>query len=176
MRWIIVGAIAAAILGAAAYWGVPYLRYQLDTVSTDDAFVASHITNVSPRIEDVVTEVLVDENDRVNPGTLLVRLDREPFEVAAAQAQSALEEATANVAQSRAQVRSQIARAGRVITSEKTRRRRFGNESPRCTRSSPLSRAGRRAWSWRGTTTNEAKSSCPAGASARKTWTSDSMP
>ena len=69
----------------------------LETVSTDDAFVPGHITYVSPRIEDVVTEVLVDQDDRVEPGQLLVRLDREPFEVAVAQAEASLEEARANV-------------------------------------------------------------------------------
>ena len=49
VRWIVVGAIVAAILGAAAYWGVPYLRYELDTVSTDDAFVARATSPTSAR-------------------------------------------------------------------------------------------------------------------------------
>ena len=87
------------------------MREVLEAVETDDAFVTGHITYVSPRIEDVVTEVLVDQNDRVEPGDLLVKLDREPFEVAVAQAEASLEEAWANVVQSRAQVGSQIARA-----------------------------------------------------------------
>ena len=78
---------------------------------TDDAFVAGHITYVSPRVEGLVTEVLVDQDDRVEPGQLLVKLDREPFEVAVAQAEASLEEARANVVQARAQVRSQIAQA-----------------------------------------------------------------
>jgi membrane fusion protein, multidrug efflux system len=111
IRWIVIGTIAAAVLGAGLYWGVPWVKYELETVSTDDAFVSSHITYVSPRVEGVVTEVMVDQNDRVEPGQLLVKLDREPFEVAEAQARASLEEARANVSQSRAQVRSQIARA-----------------------------------------------------------------
>ena len=73
---------------------------QLTTISTDDAFVSSHITYVSPRIEDVVTEVLVDQDDRVEPGDLLVRLDREPFELAVAQSAAALEEARAEARRS----------------------------------------------------------------------------
>ena len=109
------------------YFGGPWLAYELTTISTDDAFVSSHITNVSPRIEDVVTEVLVDQDDRVEPGTLLVRLDREPFELAVAQSTAALAEAKANVVQARAQVRSQIARArgayyGRKNAQENLRR------------------------------------------------------
>ena len=100
----------AAVLWAGHSYGVPYVREMLETVETDDAFVAGHITYVSPRIEDVVTEVLVDQNDRVEPGELLVKLDREPFEVAVAQSEASLEEARANAAEW-AQARSQIARA-----------------------------------------------------------------
>ena len=111
VRWVVVGLIVAAIVGAGLHWGVPALRKLLNTVSTDDAFVQSHITYASPRVEGVVTEVLVDQDDRVEPGELLVKLDREPFDVAVAQAEASLDEARANVAQSRAQARSQIARA-----------------------------------------------------------------
>ncbi len=111
VRLIVIVVIVAAILGAGWYWGVPWARYELDTVSTDDAFVQSHITYASPRVEAVVTNVLVDQDDRVEPGDLLVTLDREPFEVAAAQARAGLDEAEANVTQSQAQVRSQIAQA-----------------------------------------------------------------
>ena len=110
-RRLVIGLVVAAVLWAGHSYGVPYVREMLETVETDDAFVAGHITYVSPRIEDVVTEVLVDQNDRVEPGELLVKLDREPFEVAVAQSEASLEEARANAAQSRAQARSQIARA-----------------------------------------------------------------
>jgi membrane fusion protein, multidrug efflux system len=111
VRWIVIGLVAAAIIGAGLRWGVPAVKELLDTVSTDDAFVQSHITYVCPRIEGLVTEVLVDQNDRVEPGTLLVRLDRQPFEVALAQAEASLEQSQANLVQARAQVRSQIAEA-----------------------------------------------------------------
>ena len=133
-RWvrpIIVGLIVAAIVGAAVHWGVPAIKQLLDTVSTDDAFVQGHITYVSPRVEGVVTEVLVDQDDRVEPGDLLVKLDREPFDVAVAQAQASLDEARANVAQSRAQVRSQIARREVLIIKGRTPRRPYVGKSPR---------------------------------------------
>lgn len=111
IRWIVIAVVVAGVLFAAWHWGLPWARYELETVSTDDAFVQSHITYASPRIEGVVTEVLVDQNDRVEPGQLLVKIDREPFEVAVGQAEASLEEARSNVAQAQAQVRSQIARA-----------------------------------------------------------------
>ncbi|HEY2157071.1 MAG TPA: hypothetical protein VGH33_15690, partial [Isosphaeraceae bacterium] len=113
-RWgrrLVIALIVAAALGAGLYYGVPYVRERLDTVQTDDAFVAGHITYVSPRLEDVVTEVLVDQDDRVEAGQLLVRLDREPFELTVAQRGASLEEARASVVQARAQAQSLIAQA-----------------------------------------------------------------
>ena len=149
VRRIVIVLIVAAVLGAAWHWGVPWAKYQFETISTDDAFVQGHITYASPRIEAVVTEVLVDQNDRVEPNQLLVKLDREPFEVAAAQAEASLKEARANVVQARAQVRSEIARARPgLITSGRTPRRPCGGRSPPCASSSPPSKPASRAAGW----------------------------
>ena len=122
--------IIAAIVGAGVL-GIPAVKEVMDTVSTDDAFVQGHITYVSPRVEGLVTEVLVDQNDRVEAGELLVKLDREPFEVAVQQAEASLEEARANVEQARARsVRKLPGHAG-PITSERMRRRPCDGKSPR---------------------------------------------
>jgi membrane fusion protein, multidrug efflux system len=111
VRRIVIAVIVAAIIGSGLYWGLPRVRYELETVSTDDAFVESHITYASPRVEGLITEVMVDQDDRVEPGQLLAKLDREPFAVAVAQAEASLEEARDNVVQARAQVKGQIAQA-----------------------------------------------------------------
>ncbi|QEH36634.1 putative multidrug resistance protein EmrK [Aquisphaera giovannonii] len=111
VRTLIILLVLGLVVGAGLYFGVPMVREALRTVSTDDAFVAGHITNVSPRVEDLVTEVLVEENDRVEPGMILVRLDREPFEIRVQQAESNLEQARANLVNATAQVRAQLARA-----------------------------------------------------------------
>ena len=122
--------IVAAILVAGWYWGLPWARYQLDSVSTDDAFVQGHITYASPRVEGLITEVMVDQDDRVEAGQLLVKLDREPFEVAVAQAGASLEEAEANVTQARPRsVRRSPRRAG-PITAARMPRRPCGGRSP----------------------------------------------
>ena len=110
-KWFILAALLGLVGWAVVRYGVPRIREALDTVSTDDAFVAGHVTNVSPRIDDVVIAVLVDQNDCVEPGQVLIRMDREPFELALAQAQAALEETRANLALSKGQVRAQLATA-----------------------------------------------------------------
>ncbi len=71
LRRLIFLAIVAAVVGVALYFAIPALRWAMATTSTDDAFVSGHITYVSPRIEAIVTEVMVERNDRVEPGTLL---------------------------------------------------------------------------------------------------------
>ena len=111
VRWIVIAVVAVLAIFAIVRWGVPAIKEALDTVSTDDAFVAGHLSNVGPRVEGLVTEVLVDQNERVEAGAVLLRLDRQPFEVAAAQSRAAVDEAKAELVQARAQVKSQIAQA-----------------------------------------------------------------
>ena len=53
----------------------------METVSTDDAYVNGHVTFVAPRVAGQVSRVLVDDNDRVKKGDLLVQLDKEPYQV-----------------------------------------------------------------------------------------------
>jgi membrane fusion protein (multidrug efflux system) len=111
IRRIVIFTILGCVIGAALYWGIPAVTWMLDTASTDDAFVAGHTTNVSPRVEAVVTEVMVEKNDRVEPGDLLVRLDREPFEITLAQMEASLLQARANLELAKAQVKAQLATA-----------------------------------------------------------------
>ena len=92
-RRIVLIAVAVAVLGAAVYYGIPaiyrYFRYE----STDDAFVNGHVTYISPRIAGRVTEVLVENNQYVEAGQILARLDREPFQIAVDQKRAALAQA-----------------------------------------------------------------------------------
>jgi membrane fusion protein (multidrug efflux system) len=111
VKRIILFSILGAIIAAFVVWGVPEIRWVLSTTSTDDAFVTGHITNVSPRVEGIVTEVMVERNDRVEPGSVLARIDREPYEIALGQAEAALTEARSNLDLSKAQVRSQLGMA-----------------------------------------------------------------
>ena len=51
----------------------------LTTVSTDDAYVNGHVTFVAARVPGQVSRVLVDDNNRVHKGDVLVELDPEPY-------------------------------------------------------------------------------------------------
>jgi membrane fusion protein (multidrug efflux system) len=91
--------------------GIPWVKHSLDAVSTDDAYVNSHVTFVAPRVSGQVMRVLVDDNNRVAKGDLLVELDREPHEVQRAIKQAALDAAEADLISARYEVRGAVSRA-----------------------------------------------------------------
>ena len=73
--WITGGLAVVVVLAALAWY-----RWSLCTVSTDDAYVNGHVTFVAPRVGGQVVAVLVDDNNRVHQGDLLVRLDPEKLD------------------------------------------------------------------------------------------------
>jgi len=99
------------VLAAALWFGIPYILLTLSTVSTDDAFVNGHVTFVAARVHGQVARVLVDDNNRVHKGDLLVELDKEPFEDAVAVKKAAVDSAQADLQAARAQVRGLEAQA-----------------------------------------------------------------
>ncbi len=94
---------AVLLLVALAYGG--YLWWYSRThISTDDAYIAGHISPVSARVSGTVLQVMVSDNQDIRTDVVLVRLDPRDYEVALAQARAAvaaaqgdLENATATV-------------------------------------------------------------------------------
>ena len=78
--------------------GIPWLRHSLHTVSTDDAYVNSYVTFVAPRVAGQVARVLVEDNNRVKKGDVLVELDTKPYQIKLAVKQAALDTAKADSA------------------------------------------------------------------------------
>jgi membrane fusion protein, multidrug efflux system len=104
-RWW-VWVVVLVALGAALWAGTPWLLKTLRTVSTDDAYVNGHVTFVAPRVAGQVATVLVDDNNRVHKGDLLVQLDKEPFQIQLNVAQSAVNAAQADLVAAQAQARA----------------------------------------------------------------------
>ena len=104
-RKMLLAAAGLVILAAAFWFGIPWVRTTLNTVSTDDAYVNGHVTFVAARVRGQVARVLVDDNYRVHKGDLLVELDKEPFEVTVAIKKAAVDTATADLQVARSKVR-----------------------------------------------------------------------
>jgi len=83
------GAVALVALAALGYAGYLW-RYSQAHVSTDDAYVAGHIAPVSARVAGTVIAVMVDDNQDMRAGAVLVRLDPKDYQVALAQARAAV--------------------------------------------------------------------------------------
>jgi membrane fusion protein (multidrug efflux system) len=109
-RKILIGVLGAVVI-AALVFGLPWIRFVLNTVSTDDAYVNGHVTFVAPRVHGQVARVLVDDNNRVHKGDLLVELDKEPFQDAVAVKKAAVVTAEADLEAARAAVRGMEAQA-----------------------------------------------------------------
>jgi len=99
--WIAGGVLGALILIEAT----PRIISAFKTVSTDDAYVNGHVTFVAPRVPGQVVRVLVDDNNRVRKGELLVQLDRRPYQVKVDIARAGLAVAQADLVQAQAKDR-----------------------------------------------------------------------
>jgi membrane fusion protein, multidrug efflux system len=102
-RWMWIA--GGALLLLALYEAIPWAITAFRTESTDDAYVNGHVTFVAPRVPGQVVRVLVDDNNRVRKGSLLVQLDKEPYQVKVEIAQAALTVAQAGIVTAQAKVR-----------------------------------------------------------------------
>src|SRR5262245_36774115 len=109
-RWIIAGVIAIRII-IALYFGSPIISEMLNTISTDDAYVNGHVTFVAARVPGQVTNVLVDDNNRVRKGDILVQLDKEPYRIQLELQKAVVENAKANLTVAQDEVRAMVAQA-----------------------------------------------------------------
>lgn len=105
---LIILAVAAIVILAVA---IPWVLHSLGTVSTDDAYVNSYVTFTAPRVAGQVKSVLVEDNQRVAKGQVLVELDPEPYQVQVAVQQAAVDVAQSNLVVAEMTVRGQIAQA-----------------------------------------------------------------
>jgi membrane fusion protein, multidrug efflux system len=98
-----IGAIVASIFGYR-YW-----QHASTHQETDNAAVYGHIHQISSKIGGTVTQVLVNDNQQVQPGQLLVKLDPKDYENKVQQAKAALESARrqANAARANIELASQ---------------------------------------------------------------------
>jgi membrane fusion protein (multidrug efflux system) len=104
-RKLLIGGAGGLVLVAVLAFGIPWIVAALNTVSTDDAYVNGHVTFVAARVRGQIARVLVDDNNRVRRGDLLVELDKEPYQVAVAVKKAAVDTAEADLQAATATVR-----------------------------------------------------------------------
>ena len=87
VRFVVVILLVIAI--GVGVWA--YFHYR-NRVSTDDAEVDGHITSIAPKISGNVVDVLVNDNQPVKAGDVLVRIDPRDYQARVDQAKAALAE------------------------------------------------------------------------------------
>ena len=113
-RRVLLAALALVALAACGWLGLDWWRNGRFLESTDDAYLASDAVAVAPRVAGQVADVLVGDNQRVEAGALLARLDDRDYQAALASARADLQSAQADqrvIAAQAAQVGAQVAEA-----------------------------------------------------------------
>jgi membrane fusion protein (multidrug efflux system) len=95
--------LAAAALSFVLVVSWAWYHYS-GRVSTDDAQIDAHVNPVAPRVGGTVLAVLVADNQQVEKGTLLVRIDPRDYQVALARAEADLAENEASARAARTTV------------------------------------------------------------------------
>ena len=119
--WAIV--VGAIVVIAILIWGIRYLSYASSHQTTDDARVDADTVTISSKIQERVAQVLVDTNQPVHKGQVIIRLDNTDELAGLQQARAALDAqraqaraAQANVDLTRATVAAQTTQGAGGVT------------------------------------------------------------
>jgi membrane fusion protein (multidrug efflux system) len=89
----LIGIVVLVLLAAGTGWYIHASGFE----ETDDAQVDGHLNPVATRIEGTIKAVHVEDNQRVESGTLLIELDPSDSQIALAQAQAQHDQAIAQL-------------------------------------------------------------------------------
>ena len=89
--------VALGVLAGAGVYGYQYWTVDRFLESTDDAYLKADYTTVAPKVSGYIAEVLVDDNQQVEAGQVLARIDDRDFKTARDQAKADVASAEATI-------------------------------------------------------------------------------
>jgi membrane fusion protein (multidrug efflux system) len=92
LKILLIAVVAVVILVVA----ISYFTYAAHHETTDDAYTTGYVHQISSRVTSNVTELLVQDNEHVVQGQVLLKLDPRDFIVAVARAEANYENAKAD--------------------------------------------------------------------------------
>ena len=137
MRKPLIATVAVVAIAAAAYFGYQWWTVGRFLETTDNAYVQSDTTTLSPQVEGSVVEVLVTDNQMVKAGDPLVRIDDRDYraQLAQAKAELAAQQATlASIEQQLALQDALIAQARASVDQAEATLTQTGNDLERARR------------------------------------------
>jgi membrane fusion protein (multidrug efflux system) len=105
------------VLAVALIWGLPWVNFMLSHEGTDDAHVAADVVAVTSKIPERIDRILVDTNQPVRRGQLLMVLDNKDELAKLRQAQAQYDLAMAAQRTNTEQGQGGVAQAGGAIAS-----------------------------------------------------------
>lgn len=103
---LVAGAILlGSTLAGGSYWWIEARHFE----KTDNAYVHSEITRLSPKVSGYVDNVIVSDNQNVKAGDILLRLDTRDYQAAVQKAEAAVSVSEANLEIAKAQLKMQDA-------------------------------------------------------------------
>lgn len=105
-HWLL-ATVAAVVLIAAIVGGLLYWLQARHYESTDDAFIAARSFSVASKVGGYVTDIPVTDNQHVNAGDVLAKIDERDYRIAIEQAAAQVAVSKANIANVEAQIVSQ---------------------------------------------------------------------
>src|ERR1700728_482085 len=112
---LLIAVITIAALVAVLLWWLHARQYE----STDDAFIDTRTAQISSQIGAAIVDVPVDDNQMVEKGTVLVRLDDRDYVAQRDQAKASVANLNAQIAAQQAkieQAKKQVAQAQAALT------------------------------------------------------------
>ncbi len=108
-KWIIFSVIAL-LLVIGLIIGIPVFLHARHFEETDDAFVDAHVERVGPQVAGRVVRVAVEDNQLIEPNSIVLQIDPADYTVRVATAEANVAEMSGNLAQANAQ--KAVAEAG----------------------------------------------------------------
>ncbi len=97
----VLGGLALAVVAALGYL---YYDYAAHFESTDDAFIASRQFAIAPKVAGYIAAVPVTDNQHVNAGDVIAKIDDRDYRIALAQAEAQVNAAQASIKNIDAQI------------------------------------------------------------------------
>ncbi len=91
-RRLVFVAVALVAIAAGGRYGMQWWQVGRFMESTDDAYVGGNVTPLAPRVAGHIDEILVEDNQRVAAGQLLIRIDPRPFRAAVEHAEASVQQ------------------------------------------------------------------------------------
>lgn len=110
VRLVLMGAAAAIALGVGIHLGYDWLHSGRYLVSTNDAYMKADYTTIAPKVPGYIAEVLVDDNEKVQAGQVLARIDPRDLQTALDRANAQVAAAEAGISNIDAQLALQNAK------------------------------------------------------------------